>query len=201
MIKSWLMLKSVGVPAPFGQVLGMAMRKTLDRDLVGAMAVAYRLDLQIPLAALEAHALAGGRVKDVVQAAVALRQMGEAFDSQKLMALDLQSSNLPELVAAYSRVKEKYDRFPFGEFADRFIQGEDVVAGAHSGELLPFARTEGWQVRVEYGPLSAEALAELLEQMKGDATVTVMRPRGDRWEPASRFRKALKDGASAPNNG
>lgn len=191
MIKAWLELKFAGVPISFSEVLGMAIRRSLKRELITALVVTQKADLKIPVVALEAHALANGRPDEVVKAAVLLQRMGEPFDYRVLSALDLGPENLPRLVKAYSRVKEAYPDFTFKEFTERLLSGEEVISAAEEGSLVPLSKTSGWQVRVEYGPLSPEALKELLERVKTDASVSVRRPDSDRWEPASRVCHAL----------
>lgn len=74
MIKYWISLRAAGVNVTFTQLLGMKLRRTLSDDLVMAMLALTRLELGIEADLLEAHVLAGGRVRSVVMAAVKLKE-------------------------------------------------------------------------------------------------------------------------------
>jgi hypothetical protein len=188
MIRYWIEMHFAGVPISFGETVGMALRRTLRRDTVSAIVASHLAKLGISRVTLEAHTLAGGRADEVVTAAIQLDQMGQRSDPEMLCAIDLKSGNLRELVDAYKRSRELHPEFAFAEFAKRYLDGEEVLVASAEGKLAPLALAAGWQVRVEYGPLSTPALGELLDRMKGDTKVTVLRPGSDRWEPASRIR-------------
>lgn len=191
MIKSWIEMHYAGVPISFGQVLGMRLRGALRQNLVSAIVVSHVAKLDISLVTLEAHSLAGGRPDEVVKAGIRLQQMDQPFEPQVLCAIDLTSHNLKELVETYGRTRELHPEFTFAEFVGRYLDGEDVLGASSDGSLVPLAAESGWQVRVEYGPLSTSALRELLDQVRSNTRVTVLRPGADRWEPASRIRNLV----------
>jgi hypothetical protein len=188
MIRYWIEMHFAGVPGAFVTAVGMALRGTLKRNLVSAIIVSYKADLNIPGTTLEAHTLAGGRPDEVIKAAIQLNKMDQPVDCQLLCAIDLSTGNLQELIDAYGHVREAHPDFEFEEFIRRHQQGEDVIRGSLSGSLAPISISSGWRLRIEYGPLTAQGLNELLSKLKTDARVMVMRPDGDVWEPASRVR-------------
>jgi hypothetical protein len=102
------------------------------------------------------------------------------------------TGKLGELIEAYARAREAHPELEFAEVAQRFQQGEDVIGSASQGSLMPLSLTSGWQIRVEYGSLNAEALDEVLSRVITEARVSVMRPGSDVWEPASRVRESIK---------
>jgi uncharacterized protein YqfA (UPF0365 family) len=124
MIRSWIEMHFAGVPGSFGQTVGMALRGSLERKLVSAIVAAHVSKLDISVAALEAHTLAGGRPDEVVKAAIQLDRMGQAFEPQVLCAIDLQAGTLSDLVDAYGRTRELHPEFTFAEFAKRHLDGE-----------------------------------------------------------------------------
>jgi uncharacterized protein YqfA (UPF0365 family) len=191
MVRSWIELRFAGVPISFGEILGMALRGSLKQNLASAIVASHEAQLDISRVTLEAHTLAGGRPNAVVTAALRLAQLDQAFEPQVLGAIDLTSGNLSEVIDAYAQARELHPEFTFTEFVKRHQDGEDVIEASSAGTLAPLAVASGWQVRVEYGPLSTSALRELLDHMRSDAKVTVLRAGSDRWEPASRIRDLI----------
>jgi hypothetical protein len=181
-----------GVPVSFGDVLGMALRGTLKRELVSAMIVTQKAELGISTNTLEAHYLAGGRPDEVVRAVVQLARLGQNVDVALLCAIDLTSRDLPALLAAYVRVRELHPNFAFDEFVTRHLGGEDVIGASTRGTLAPLARQSGWQIRIEYGPINTEEIKKLFSRIASDAVVTVKRPGSGEWEPVDRVRALLE---------
>lgn len=184
MIRSLLKLAGAGVPSPFLQATGMLLRKSLNEGLVNAMVVAHTAEVGIPASHLEAHYLAGGDPEALVKAAIQLRGREQQVDHRQLAAIDLGGGDLEQVVAAYAAVKEQHPDFAFDELAERVAEGEDIVAKHKTGSLAPLAVEAGWRVRVEYGPIAAADLEELLSRIRGDARVSVLRPGTVGWRPA-----------------
>lgn len=189
MIREWVMLKAAGVPVSFADVVGMVLRRSLSPGLVHALIAGHKAGLEVPRMALEAHALAGGRPEQIVKAALVLKGVGEPPDYPRLAAIDLQRPDLLDLMQTYVRVREAYPTFGFDEFSQRLLDGEDVIGLAASGSLAPLSLSGGWRVRIERGPLSPDALRDLLDRTSSDEGVTVCRPGSAEWEPVRNVRE------------
>ncbi|MBI4408955.1 MAG: flotillin-like FloA family protein [Gemmatimonadetes bacterium] len=122
MIREWIVLRRLGVPLRFRQLLGMALRKSLRRELVTALVAAHKAGLDLAPAELEAHYLAEGNVADVVKSALALKAQGVAYDRRKLYAVDLATSHAWDFTRAFLAAREREPRLSFGDEAIAFIR-------------------------------------------------------------------------------
>lgn len=177
-----VMLRSAGVPLSWARLLGLLMRRSLGQDLTFALIANHKADLGIDMDSLEAHSLAGGRVAEVVGAAVALKALGQDYPFLQLAALDLAGHPLRGLVEAYSGLKSRYATLSFEETANRWLNGEDILAQASAGEFRPLSETEGWVLRAEWSGLRGSDLARLPRQLQDQPVITVLRPGSSEWE-------------------
>lgn len=189
MIRAWVTLHFAGVPHAFSQVIGMKLRGTLSRELVSALVICEKLDLGISATTLEAHALAGGRVHDIAVAAAHLDRAGEPVPVELLCTIDLERGDVPDLAEAFVQLRETFPELGLAEVAKRYSSGEDVITAARQGTFEPVANQSGWAIRIEYGPLSGEAVRELADKAATAARVTVRRPGSRKWRPISQVKE------------
>lgn len=77
------------VPMSFLQMISMTLRNVDVRSLVGYRVMAKKAGIDIPPTSLEAHALAGGNVSQVVRALIAARQAHIQLSFDQACAIDL----------------------------------------------------------------------------------------------------------------
>ncbi|HSG81686.1 MAG TPA: flotillin-like FloA family protein [Gemmatimonadota bacterium] len=137
MIKFILLLKAAGVPVGIFTLIGMGLRKTLTTDVAHALIINHKSELGWPVAEIEAHALAGGHVKDTLMAAAGLNAISVDYDRRTLTAVDLAKGRTPQLVIAFATAHKSQPALRFDEFCDRFLAGEDVIAATERGDFQP----------------------------------------------------------------
>lgn len=87
-----------GVAVGSIDLIGMAMRKSDVATLLTTAIHARQEGLDIPLAALKVHGLAGGYVKAVVEALMLAKQTGVAADWSSVTACDLAGRDVMAIV-------------------------------------------------------------------------------------------------------
>lgn len=127
MIREWIALKAAGVPLTVAQFIGMALRRSLDRELVRAMVMAHRSRLEITPQELEAQTVAGGNVAEVVKSAMALKARGVPFDRRKLFGVDLARGDTWRFTCSFLRARDADPGLTFEAAVDRYLAGEWVV--------------------------------------------------------------------------
>jgi uncharacterized protein YqfA (UPF0365 family) len=141
MIKPIILLKTAGVPVGIFKLIGMGLRGTLTPDVAQALVINHKGELHWPLTDIEAHALAGGHVKDTLMGAAGLEAISAEYDRQELMAVDLAKGRIPQLVIAFASAHKSYPQLRFDEFCQRFTAGEDVIGQVERGNFRPQAES------------------------------------------------------------
>jgi uncharacterized protein YqfA (UPF0365 family) len=98
-IMLWIQAKSSGVNVSFMQLFMMRLRKVNPFDIVNAMVEAHKAGLkEINIDELEAHYLAGGHVKRVIDALVVASRAKIELSFKMAAAIDLAGRNVLEEV-------------------------------------------------------------------------------------------------------
>ncbi|MHC4290498.1 MAG: flotillin-like FloA family protein [Planctomycetota bacterium] len=105
--KLWLQSTLSGVPIPFAEIIGMVLRKTNPEVIVINRIIASKAGLNLSTAQLEAHAIVGGNVSNVVRAMIALDRAGinpgwETLTKEDLQGIDI----LKEAQYAVQKIRE-----------------------------------------------------------------------------------------------
>lgn len=98
-ISLWFQAFVSGTPIPFFNIIGMSLRKIPPRIIVTARINAYKAGLkQISVEDLETHYLAGGHVKEVIEAMIAADKANIPLDWRRATAIDLAGRNIREAI-------------------------------------------------------------------------------------------------------
>ncbi len=98
-ISLWFQAFVSGTPISLFNIVGMSLRKIPPRTIVNAHINAYKAGLrEIPVADLETHFLAGGRVLDVVAALIAAQKANIPLDWKRATAIDLAGRDILDAV-------------------------------------------------------------------------------------------------------
>jgi len=98
-ISLWFQAFVSGIPIPFFNIIGMSLRKIPPRIIVQVRINAYKAGLKtITVADLETHFLAGGHVKEVVDAMIAADKANIPLDWRRATAIDLAGRNVREAI-------------------------------------------------------------------------------------------------------
>lgn len=87
-----------GAPVTIFELMGMKLRKADARLIVFSHIRAVRAGLEIPVASIEAHQLAGGDVAKVVNAMIMAHRADVGLDWSDACAIDLGGHDIPEYV-------------------------------------------------------------------------------------------------------
>lgn len=137
MLTRILALKSVGVPVSIVRLVTMWLRKSLTEDLAHALMINHKAGVDWPIDELEAHAVSGGNVKDVVTAAAGLEAIGAPYERRKLLDIDLIRGRTPELVIAYAEAQRGNPGLAFDVFGQRYLDDEDFLQSVRSSGFSP----------------------------------------------------------------
>jgi uncharacterized protein YqfA (UPF0365 family) len=94
----YLQARVSGARIPFIELVGMRLRKTDVRLVVYSRIRAVKAGLDISTAKLETHALAGGRVANVVAAMIAAKGAGLKLDWSTAVKADFEGKDVLALV-------------------------------------------------------------------------------------------------------
>lgn len=98
-ISLWFQAFVSGTPIPLFNIIGMSLRKIPPRVIVNARINAYKAGLKlISVEDLETHFLAGGHVKEVVDAMIAADKANISLDWRRATAIDLAGRDVREAI-------------------------------------------------------------------------------------------------------
>ncbi|WP_053943067.1 flotillin-like protein FloA [Kallipyga gabonensis] len=92
----WITARFSGVPVGISDLIGMRLRRVNPSKIVNPMIKATKAGLNLNIAELEAHYLAGGRVNSVIDALIAAQRANIALDFKEATAIDLAGRNVFE---------------------------------------------------------------------------------------------------------
>jgi uncharacterized protein YqfA (UPF0365 family) len=91
--RAWLMAKLVGAPIPILTLMAMKLRKVPYQLVTNTYIIATKAGIAIGTDYMEAHYLAGGNMKAVVQALIMARNANLELDWKIACAIDLASAS------------------------------------------------------------------------------------------------------------
>jgi len=98
-ISLWFQAFVSGTPIPLLNIVGMSLRKIPPQVIVITRITAYKAGLkQITVNDLETHYLAGGHVREVVEAMIAADKANIELDWRRATAIDLAGRNIKEAI-------------------------------------------------------------------------------------------------------
>lgn len=95
---TWIRALTSGVPISFFRLLAMTLRRVPPKVIVDARIQLAKAGLHLDTDALEAHYLAGGHVKQVVNALIAADKAGIDLSFQRAAAIDLAGRDVYDAV-------------------------------------------------------------------------------------------------------
>lgn len=137
MLFKFLRMKKAGVEISLNQCFGMALRRTLRNDVIDAIILNQQSGLGIKLMQIEAHALVGGKILEILKAAVILKEMKIPFVYEKLAAVDLSKGNVHKLIDAFLIIREKYPQLSLDEVITRLYHEDDIICKMKEGSFIP----------------------------------------------------------------
>ena|GEM_PF-5173859 len=132
------------------QALSMSFRGTLTRDVVRALKKAKENEIDFTPIQIESHVLAGGKVLEIVDACIALKERYIDYDLHDLMVIDLSQQNIAAFITAFLKAHSRYMDLTLDEFKQRYYMGENVVEDAMKYRFEPWKHMKSWQVRITY---------------------------------------------------
>jgi len=98
-ISLWFQAFVSGTPIPLFNIIGMSLRKIPPRQIVDARITAFKAGLKtIAVEDLETHYMAGGHVREVVEAMIAADKANIPLDWRRATAIDLAGRNVREAI-------------------------------------------------------------------------------------------------------
>ncbi len=97
-IRLWIAAKATSAGVSMFAAVAMRLRRVPPDVIIGARISAVKAGLDIPLDLLEAHFLAGGQVKKVVNALISADKAGIDLNFQRAAAIDLAGRDVLEAV-------------------------------------------------------------------------------------------------------
>lgn len=98
-ISLWFQAFVSGTPIPLTNIIGMSLRKIPPRVIVATRINAFKAGLkQISVEDLETHYLAGGHIKEVVDAMIAADKANISLDWKRATAIDLAGRDVKEAI-------------------------------------------------------------------------------------------------------
>ncbi len=94
----WVSAKAANVRVSLANLVGMRLRKVKPAAIVLPLIKATKAGIQLEIAKLEAHLLAGGNVDRVVDALIAAERAGIALDFSRAAAIDLAGRDVRQAV-------------------------------------------------------------------------------------------------------
>ncbi len=94
----WLRARLSGVKVTYSNLIGMTLRKVSSNTIVQAMIMSTKAGLQLAIAELEAHYLAGGNVTRVVAALIAANKADIELSFHRAAAIDLAGRDVLDAV-------------------------------------------------------------------------------------------------------
>ncbi len=95
----WFQAFVSGTPIPLFNIIGMSLRKIPPREIVTARINSYKAGLKtITVEDLETHYLAGGHIKEVIEAMIAADKANIPLDWRRATAIDLAGRNIREAI-------------------------------------------------------------------------------------------------------
>ncbi|HXV73688.1 MAG TPA: flotillin-like FloA family protein, partial [Sphingomonadales bacterium] len=87
--KTWLRAKVSGAPVTFLELIGLWLQRVPIALVVDCRVMSVKAGIELPLADLQAHYMAGGDVFHTVQALIAADKAGLNLDFRRAAAIDL----------------------------------------------------------------------------------------------------------------
>lgn len=168
-IALWFQAFVSGTPISLFNIIGMSLRKIPPKIIVDARIVSYKAGLKsITVADLETHYLAGGHVRDVVEALIAADKANIPLDWRKATAIDLAGRDLKKAVRTSVDPKvidcpsPKTDEFITGVAKDgiQLLCRARVTVRTNLAQLVGGATEETIIARVGEGIVSTIGQAE-----------------------------------------
>ena len=94
----WVSAKAANVRVSLANLVGMRLRKVKPAAIVLPLLKATKAGIELEIAKLEAHLLAGGNVDRVVDALIAAERAGIALDFSRAAAIDLAGRDVRQAV-------------------------------------------------------------------------------------------------------
>ena len=94
----WVSAKAANVRVSLANLVGMRLRKVKPAAIVLPLIKATKAGIELEIAKLEAHLLAGGNVDRVVDALIAAERAGIALDFSRAAAIDLAGRDVRQAV-------------------------------------------------------------------------------------------------------
>lgn len=110
LIPAWIQARAADVRVSPMRLVGMVLRRSEPALILGRAVVLQKAGIPVELAKLEAHKLAGGALRDVVDASVAADKAGLPYGFEALAAIDLAGRDV--LGAVIAAVNPKVFRCP-----------------------------------------------------------------------------------------
>ena len=95
----WISALAASVPVGPMTLIGMRLRKVSPRRVINPMITAWKAGIQLSIADLEAHVLAGGNLGAVVKALISADKANIELDFQRAAAIDLAGRDVYGAVA------------------------------------------------------------------------------------------------------
>ncbi len=97
-VRLWLAAMFSGAPVSFSTLIGMRIRRVPPKVVVEPRISAIKAGIDVDVAALEAHFLAGGNVYRVINALISADKAGISLPFQRAAAIDLAGRDVLEAV-------------------------------------------------------------------------------------------------------
>jgi uncharacterized protein YqfA (UPF0365 family) len=165
----------------------MWLRGTLRKPLLLALVPNDKSGLGYDVRELEAHLLSGRDVEQLVKAGIRLKVLGEDMPAIMLSSLALRGHDLTGLVASFANARERYPDFEFKELVARHLEGEDVIAAANDGSIIPDLRRSRWLVRAESSTTSESDTRQLIGRLERGAEIFVRFPQQEQWRRCTKI--------------
>lgn len=101
----WIEAKAVGLPVTLFGLMMMRLRRIAPGPVVELMKSLWKSGIEVPLADMETHILAGGDLRAVVDAAIAADKADLGMDFRSIAAIDLAGRDVVDAVKTHVNPK------------------------------------------------------------------------------------------------
>ncbi len=128
-ITLWIQAQAAGVPLSIPHLVMIRLRRLQPAEILEHAVRLWKAGLPTPIGLLEAHALSGGNLPQVVEAFIAARKAGLTIDFSTIAAIDLAGRDVADAVQA--RVNPKVVTVP-----PAYAQQDGISGVARDGVRL-----------------------------------------------------------------